>query len=35
MVRDEAGNIELQDGYKVLLIIEDYPGGPAVVAVLS
>jgi len=35
MVRDAAGNIELQDGYRVLLFIEDYPGGPAVVAVLS
>ena len=35
MVRDAAGNIELQDGYKVLLFIEDYPGGPAYVALLS
>ena len=35
MVRDASGNVELQDGYKVLLFIEDYPGGPAVVAVLS
>ncbi|MGD0144416.1 MAG: L,D-transpeptidase [Rhizomicrobium sp.] len=35
VVRDEAGNVELQDGYKVLLFIEDYPGGPALVAVLS
>lgn len=35
MVRDASGNVELQDGYKVLLFIEDYPGGPAVVAILS
>ncbi len=35
MVRDASGNVELQDGYRVLLFIEDYPGGPAVVAVLS
>ena len=35
IVRDAAGNVELQDGYRVLLFIEDYPGGPAVVAVLS
>jgi hypothetical protein len=35
VVRDTTGNVELQDGYKVLLFIEDYPGGPAVVAVLS
>jgi hypothetical protein len=35
LVRDAAGNVELQSGYKVLLFIEDYPGGPAVVAVLS
>lgn len=35
VVRDIAGNVELQDGYRVLLFIEDYPGGPAVVAVLS
>jgi hypothetical protein len=35
MVRDAQGNVELQDGYRVLLFIEDYPGGPAVVAVLS
>ena len=35
MARDAAGDVELQDGYKVLLFIEDYPGGPAVVAVLS
>jgi lipoprotein-anchoring transpeptidase ErfK/SrfK len=35
IVRDPDGNIALQDGYKVLLIIEDYPGGPAYVAALS
>jgi hypothetical protein len=35
VLRDAAGNVELQQGYKVLLFIENYPGGPAVVAVLS
>ena len=35
ILRDPDGNIALQDGYKVLLIIEDYPGGPAYVAALS
>ncbi len=35
MVRDADGNVVLQDGYKVLLFIEEYPGGPATVAVLS
>jgi lipoprotein-anchoring transpeptidase ErfK/SrfK len=35
IVRDPDGNIALQDGYKVLLIIEDYPGGPAYVAALA
>jgi lipoprotein-anchoring transpeptidase ErfK/SrfK len=33
--RDTAGNPVLVPGYKVLLIIQDYPGGPAAVAVLS
>jgi hypothetical protein len=33
--RDMAGNPLLTEGYKVLLIIQDYPGGPATVAVLS
>jgi hypothetical protein len=33
--RDAAGNPVLVPGYKVLLIIQDYPGGPATVAVLS
>jgi hypothetical protein len=33
--RDAAGNPVLTPGYKVLLIIQDYPGGPATVAVLS
>ena len=33
--RDMAGNPVLTEGYRVLLIIQDYPGGPATVAVLS
>jgi len=33
--RDSVGNPVLTPGYKVLLIIQDYPGGPATVAVLS
>lgn len=35
IVRDGQGAPLLTEGYKVLLIIEDYPGGPAVVATLS
>ena len=35
MVRDAEGRPELKSGYKVLLLIQDYPGGPALVAVLS
>lgn len=35
IVRDPNGNIVLKDGYRVLLVIEDYPGGPAYVAALS
>jgi lipoprotein-anchoring transpeptidase ErfK/SrfK len=35
MVRGPAGQPLMQEGYKVLLVIEDYPGGPALVAVLS
>ncbi len=30
-----GGQPLLTEGYKVLLVIEDYPGGPALVAVLS
>ena len=33
--RDMAGNPVLTEGYRVLLIIQDYPGGPATVAALS
>ena len=33
--RDLAGNPVLTEGYRVLLIIQDYPGGPATVAALS
>jgi hypothetical protein len=33
--RDMAGKPVLTEGYRVLLIIQDYPGGPATVAVLS
>jgi hypothetical protein len=33
--RDMAGKPLLTEGYKVLLIIQDTPGGPATVAVLS
>jgi lipoprotein-anchoring transpeptidase ErfK/SrfK len=32
---DPAGGPRMAYGYKVLLIIQDYPGGPAMVAVLS
>ncbi len=35
VVRDASGQPLMTEGYKVLLVIEDYPGGPAVVAVLS
>lgn len=35
IVRDTAGNPELVWGYKVLLIIQDYPGGPAMLASLT
>jgi hypothetical protein len=35
MLRDADGRPVMTDGYKVLLVIEDYPGGPALVAVLS
>ncbi len=32
--RDSAGRPLMQSGYKVLVVIEDYPGGPALVAAL-
>jgi hypothetical protein len=35
VVRDGMGKPVLTEGYRVLLIIQDYPGGPATVAVLS
>ena len=35
LVRDMTGNPQMTEGYKVLLIIQDYPGGPAMVAMLS
>jgi lipoprotein-anchoring transpeptidase ErfK/SrfK len=35
MVRDAEGRPVMKEGYKVLLLIQDYPGGPALVAVLS
>jgi lipoprotein-anchoring transpeptidase ErfK/SrfK len=35
LVRDAAGNPEMTEGYRVLLIIQDYPGGPALVAMVS
>jgi lipoprotein-anchoring transpeptidase ErfK/SrfK len=35
MVRGPSGQPLMTEGYKVLLVIEDYPGGPALVAVLS
>ena len=35
IVRDMSGKPEMTEGYKVLLIIQDYPGGPALVAMLS
>ena len=33
--QDPAGRPMMASGYKVLLIIQDYPGGPAMVAMLS
>ncbi|MEJ1969043.1 MAG: L,D-transpeptidase [Rhizomicrobium sp.] len=33
--RDASGQPILTDGYRVLLFIEDYPGGPALVAVVA
>ena len=33
--RDANGDPVLQQGYRVLLFIEDYPGGPAFVAVVT
>ncbi|HEY5336823.1 MAG TPA: L,D-transpeptidase [Rhizomicrobium sp.] len=35
VVRDMTGNPVLTEGYRVLLIIQNYPGGPAMVAELS
>lgn len=35
MLRDADGSPVLTDGYRVLLIIEDYPGAPVVVATVS
>jgi lipoprotein-anchoring transpeptidase ErfK/SrfK len=35
MVRDAGGRPILTEGYRVLLFIEDYPGGPALVAVVA
>lgn len=35
VIRDITGKPLMTPGYKVLLFIEDYPGGPALVAVLS
>jgi hypothetical protein len=35
LVRDMTGKPQMTEGYKVLLIIQDYPGGPALVAMLS
>jgi hypothetical protein len=35
LARDMTGKPMMTGGYKVLLIIQDYPGGPAVVAMLS
>ena len=34
VVHDADGKPLLTDGYRVLLYIEDYPGGPALVAVV-
>jgi L,D-transpeptidase catalytic domain len=35
VVRDMNGNPVLTPGYRVLVYIEDYPGGPALVAVVA
>ncbi len=35
IARDPAGRPRLTSGYKVLVVIQNYPGGPALVAVLS
>ncbi|MBL6854445.1 MAG: L,D-transpeptidase [Alphaproteobacteria bacterium] len=35
IVRDSSGNPVLAPGYRVLVFIEDYPGGPALVAVVA
>jgi lipoprotein-anchoring transpeptidase ErfK/SrfK len=35
LVRSATGGPLMTEGYKVLLIVQDYPGGPALVAVLS
>ncbi len=35
VVRDGHGNPVLVSGYRVLVFIEDYPGGPALVAVIA
>jgi hypothetical protein len=35
LARDMTGKPQMTEGYKVLLIIQDYPGGPALVALLS
>ena len=35
IVRDSNGDPVLAPGYRVLLFIEDYPGGPAFVAVAA
>jgi lipoprotein-anchoring transpeptidase ErfK/SrfK len=35
LVRDTTGKPEMTEGYKVLLIIQNYPGGPVTVAMLS
>jgi hypothetical protein len=35
VVREESGRPRLTSGYKVLVVIQNYPGGPAFVAVLS
>jgi lipoprotein-anchoring transpeptidase ErfK/SrfK len=35
LVRNAAGDPLMTGGYKVLLIIQDYPGGPALVAMVS
>ena len=35
VLHDASGQPILAQGYRVLLFIEDYPGGPALVAVLA